>query len=102
VVPIVRRGRDAAAADGGQLVPVAEERDGGVGSVGDCEESAGGVLVEHAGFVDEQDVAGQQPSAGLRVGLDARPVTVLVPPEAVLVDEPRRGERVGADLLVRC
>lgn len=52
---------DAAAADSGELVAVAEERDGGTGVVGDREERAGGVLVEHAGFVDEEYVAGEQP-----------------------------------------
>ena len=51
---------DAAAADGWELVAVAEERDGGVRSVGDGEQRAGGVLVEHAGLVDEEDVAGEQ------------------------------------------
>ena len=56
---------DAAAADGRQLVAVAQERDGGVGSVGDGEQRAGGVLVEHAGLVDEEDVAGEQTCAGL-------------------------------------
>lgn len=61
---------DAAAADGGQLVAVAEERDGRVGSVRDREQGAGGVLVEHAGFVDEQYVAGQQSRAAIGVGVD--------------------------------
>ena len=32
--------------------------------VGDGEQGQGGVLVEHAGLVDQQDVAGKQPAAG--------------------------------------
>ena len=47
---------DAAAADGGELVPVPDERDAGAGLVGDGEECAGGVLVEHPGLVDKQEV----------------------------------------------
>ena len=47
---------DAAAADGGELVAVTDERDAGAGLVGDGEERAGGVLVEHSGLVDEQQV----------------------------------------------
>ena len=52
---------DAAAADGRKLVAVTDERDPGPGLVGDGEQGAGDVLVEHAGLVDEQEVAGQQP-----------------------------------------
>ena len=61
-----------AAADGGQLVTVPEQRDGRVGSVGDREQRAGGVLVEHAGLVDQEYVAGQQPCAGVGTGVDLR------------------------------
>ena len=93
---------DAAAADGRELVAVAEERDDCVRSVGDGEQRAGGVLVEHAGLVDEEDVAGEQACAGLGRGVGLRPVPVLVPAVAVLVDEPGGGEGVGADLLLRC
>ena len=78
----------AAAADRGELVPVTDERDPGVGLVGDGEQGAGGVLVEHAGLVDEQDVPGQQPGPWIGLGLEAGPVAVVVPPVAVLVDEP--------------
>ncbi len=49
---------DAAAADGGELVAVADERDPCAGLVGDGEQRAGGVLVEHPGLVDEQQVTG--------------------------------------------
>lgn len=62
---------DAAAADGGELVAVADERDGGAGVVGDREECAGGVLVEHAGFVDEEHVAGEQPRSCVGGAVDA-------------------------------
>ena len=57
---------DAAAADGGQLVAVADERDPGAGFIGDSEQGSRGVLVEHPGLVDEQQVTRQQP--GHRVG----------------------------------
>jgi hypothetical protein len=60
---------DAAAADRRELVAVAEQRDDCVGLVGDGEQCAGCVLVEHAGLVDEQDVAGQQACAGLGCGV---------------------------------
>jgi hypothetical protein len=41
-------------------VAVTDERDPGSGFVGDDEQGAGDVLVEHAGLVDEKEVAGQQ------------------------------------------
>ena len=44
----------ASAADSGELVAVADERDPGVALVGDGEEGQGGVLVEHAGLVDQE------------------------------------------------
>ena len=65
-------------------------------------QGAGGVLVEHAGLVDEEDVAGQQPGEQVDLGtrrVDVGPVPVVVPSVAVLVDQPGGGERVGADLL---
>jgi hypothetical protein len=93
---------DAATADGRELVSVAEERDGGVRSVGDGEQRPGGVLVEHAGLLDEEYVAEDQARAGLGGRVGPRPVTVLVPAVAVLVDEPSGGEGVGADLLLCC
>ena len=60
---------DAAAANGWELVAVAEERDPRVRSVGDGEQRAGGVLVEHAGLVDEEDVAGEQAGTCIRTAL---------------------------------
>ena len=51
--------QDAAASDGGKLVAVTDERDPGAGLVCDGEQGTGDVLVEHAGLVDEQQVAGQ-------------------------------------------
>ena len=84
---------------------VAEERDAGMRLVGDREQRAGGVLVEHPGLVDDQHITGKQPST--RIGTDAgcklgvSPVAVLISPVAVLVDEPGCGERVGAYLLLR-
>jgi Uma2 family endonuclease len=62
---------DAASSDGRQLVTVADERDGGPGVVGDREQCTGGVLVEHAGFVDEEYVAGEQPRSCFGGGVDA-------------------------------
>ena len=90
---------DPAAADGRELVAVAEKRDDCVRSVGDGEQRAGGVLVEHAGLVNEEDIAGEQACACLWRGVGLRPVPVLVPAVAVLVDEPGGGEGVSADLL---
>ena len=51
---------DASAADGGELVTVADQDDSGSCLVGDGDQGQGGVLVEHAGLVDEQDVAAAQ------------------------------------------
>src|SRR5690606_10775333 len=89
----------AAAPDGGELVPVSDERDPCTGLVGDGEQGSGGVLVEHPGFVDEQQVAG--PELGARIGSWARPaspVPVGVPAPSVLVDQPGGGVAVGARL----
>src|SRR5699024_1680897 len=89
---------DAAATNRRELVAVAEKRDRRVRSVGDGEQRAGGILVEHAGLIDEEDVAGQQAGAYVGCGagsrVDSRPVAVLVPPVAVLMDEPGSGECV--------
>ncbi len=102
---------DAAASDGGELVPVAEERDAGAGLIGDAEQRAGGVLVEHAGLVDEQQVAGVQPRPDIGSGLGpvvvvalgwavgAGPGAVVVPAPAVLMGQPGGGVGVGAGLL---
>ena len=82
---------------------VTDERDPGVGLVGDGEQGAAHVLVEHARLVDEQEVAGEQPRLRLqRIALDrlAGPVAVLVPTEAVLVGQPGARERGGSELLL--
>ena len=89
---------DATAADRGELVSVAEERDPGAGLVGEGEQGAGGVLVEHPGLVDDQQIAG--PQFGCRVGVlrVADPVALVVPPPSVLVDQPRGRAAGGAGL----
>jgi hypothetical protein len=48
---------DAAAADRRELVAVAEQRDADSALVGDGEQGAGGVLVEHARFVDHEEIS---------------------------------------------
>ena len=61
---------------------VAEEHHLGTGAVGDREECAGGVLVEHPGLVDEEYVTGQESGLGgdrLPWGGVVGPVAVLVP-----------------------
>jgi hypothetical protein len=72
--------QDAAAPHCWELVPVADQRDPRPGLVGDREQGAGGVLVEHARLVDQQQVAGSQPGgrAGCWVGAPG-PVPVVVP-----------------------
>ena len=91
--------QDAAASDCGELVPVANQRDPRPGLVGDHQERSGGVLVEHARLVDEQQVTGSQPGGWARcvVGVPC-PVPVVVPAPAVLVDQPGRGVALGAGL----
>ena len=58
---------NAAATDCGKLVPITHERDTCTGLIGDDEQGVGGVLVEHPGFVDDEQVPGAQDRA--RVGL---------------------------------
>ena len=80
-------------------MPVPHQCQPSAGLVGDGEQSPGGVLVEHPGLVDEQDVTGQQPGFEVRiVWFDSGPAAVVVPSEAVLVGQPRRRERVPAQL----
>jgi hypothetical protein len=93
---------DAAAADRGQLVPVAEQRHPHPALVCDGEQGAGGVLVEHAGLVDDQQIPWPQSRGLLRAGVDPAgdriglpglepgPGAVGVPAPAVLVGQPRR------------
>ena len=92
--------QDPAAADGGQLVPVAGEPDPGSRLIRDGEQGQGGVLIEHPGLVDQEQVPGTQTSLGRRLRRDPAPVTILVPPIAVLVDEPGRRECLTAHLLL--
>ena len=85
-----------APADGGELVPVPDQRDPRPGLVGDGEQRAGGVLVEHPRLVNQDQITMLEPhpvagtgvdAAGLRVGITAvRRVQVpsLVPAEPVL------------------
>ena len=80
------------ASDGGELVPVADQRHLGAGVVGELEERAGGVLVEHPGLVDDEEGTAVQPR---RTGRRRHPSppTVRVPAVAVLVQQPRHGVR---------
>jgi hypothetical protein len=48
---------DAAAADRRELVAVAEQRDADSALIDDGEQGAGGVLVEHARFVDHEEIS---------------------------------------------
>ncbi len=75
---------DAAPADGRELVAVPDERDPGADFVGDGEERPGGLLVEHPGHVDHEQVPGSKGCrlAGPGVGLPG-PVPVVVPAETV-------------------
>jgi hypothetical protein len=62
-----------AAADGRELVAVALEGDTGTVFVGDREQSAGSVLVEHPGFVHQQQVTRPQGDLGSRLAVDPGP-----------------------------
>ena len=58
--------QDPAAADRRQLTPVTEQRHPGLALVGDREQGAGGVLIQHPGLVDDQQIpaaAAAPPSA---------------------------------------
>ena len=96
---------DAAAADGRELVAVAEERDAWR-ALGRRWRTARGRCPGRA--CRPRRRAGRRRAAGVprracRVRSSAAgPVAVVVPAVAVLVDEPGGGERVGADLLLRC
>jgi hypothetical protein len=98
--------------DGRELAPVAHQHDPGVVLIGNVKEGMGGVLVKHPGLVHQQNIApaelrfrswsevGALPTALVSVDLpDVQgPGAVLVPPPAVLVRQPPRGERGGAEL----
>lgn len=62
--------QDAATADRGQLVPVPQVDDAGVGLVGDVQQRLRGPLVQHAGLIDDQDVARPELGAAVRPGVD--------------------------------
>ena len=80
-------------------MPVADQGDPRPGLVGDRQERAGGVLVQHARLVDEQQVPWSQPGGRVGCGVGAPcPVPVVVPAPAVLVDQPGGGVPVGAGL----
>lgn len=66
----------ATAPDRRQLVTVADQPDLGAALVDDGEERASGVLVEHAGFVDEEYVAGPERLGSS--GLVAASVAVVI------------------------
>ena len=88
----------AAAADGGELVSVTEERDPGPGLVGDGEQGAGGVLVEHPRLVDEQEVVRSQHGCWGWGRGQPSPAAGVVPSPSVLVGEPGCGERARSGL----
>ena len=70
---------NAAATDGGELMTVTDEREPGSGLIGDGEERARRVLVEHPGLIDQQHIAGKQKCIqGGPTGLTG-PAAVLVP-----------------------
>jgi hypothetical protein len=87
---------NSAAADGGELMAVAEQRQANPALVGDGQQRPRGVLVEHPGLVDGEQVARVQscglPGAGVgdfgdRVGLadgQPGPGAVAAPAPAVL------------------
>ena len=87
------------ATHGGQLCAVADERDRCPGLSSHREEGAGGVLVEHPGFVNDHPITPRQqrmlrravvgtPGVGVEVtDREACPYAVSVPPPSVRVDE---------------
>jgi hypothetical protein len=94
---------DSPATNGGELVTIAQERHPGAHLVGDHQQRHGGVLVEHPGLVDHKQIASTEDRVRRRhrVGVPG-PAPILVPPEAVLVDQPRSGpcdaDLAGGDL----
>ena len=91
--------QDPTAADRGELVAVAHERHPCLTGLGDLEQGAGGVLIEHPGLVHDQQVTAAEHR--LRLGgevFGAGPVAVVVPPPPPLVGEPGRRERWCVDL----
>ena len=70
VDPAAREVEHAAAADRGQLMPVADQRDPSTGLIRDGQEGAGGVLIQHAGFIHEQQIARAKPGLLPRAAVD--------------------------------
>jgi hypothetical protein len=87
----------AAAAHRGQLVPVPDQRDPRTGLIGDGDQRAGGVLVEHARLIDQQQIPGSQPGLRQRIGWCAGPGAGGVPAPAVLPGQPGRRPGAGAN-----
>jgi hypothetical protein len=54
VDPAAREVEHAAAADRGQLMPVADQRNPGTGLIRDGQQRAGGVLIQHPCLIDKQ------------------------------------------------
>jgi hypothetical protein len=85
---------DAAAADRRELVAVTEQRDAHLALVGDGEQGAGGVLVEHAGLVHDEEVSGEQPRLLGRPGVDGARGRVGLP-TLLRVDSPSPAGRAS-------
>ena len=60
----------AAAADRGQLMPVADQRHPGTGLVRDGQQGAGGVLIQHPGLIHQQQIARAKPGFLARAAID--------------------------------
>ena len=70
-------------------MPVAHERDPGLTLVGDLQQGAGGVLVEHSGLVDDQQITAAQDCSWVkRLGVGPGPVAVVVPAPSPLMGQP--------------
>ena len=51
-------------------MPVAGQRDPGTGLIGDGQEGAGAVLIQHAGFIREQQITRAKPGFLARAAVD--------------------------------
>jgi len=92
--PVGSEIEDTASSDGGQLMAVPDQRQTRASLVGNGHQRAGGVLVQHPGLVDQQQVTPTQHSIGRREGELAGPTAIVVPGEAILAREPRGGVRL--------
>ena len=59
VDPAASEVEHAAAADRGQLMPVADQRNPGTGLIRDGQQGAGGVLIQHPCLIDKQQTPGR-------------------------------------------